>query len=31
MWRERKFLNYVEGGDAGNRENFINNLVQAMN
>ncbi|KAI8640069.1 ribosomal protein L30, ferredoxin-like fold domain-containing protein [Parasitella parasitica] len=31
MWRERKFLNYVEGGDTGNREAFINNLVQSMN
>ncbi|CEP07291.1 hypothetical protein [Parasitella parasitica] len=31
MWRERKFLNFVEGGDAGNREAYINNLVQSMN
>ncbi|KAI8984596.1 ribosomal protein L30, ferredoxin-like fold domain-containing protein [Mycotypha africana] len=31
MWRERKFLNYVEGGDTGNREEYINKLVQSMN
>ncbi|KAI8082614.1 ribosomal protein L30, ferredoxin-like fold domain-containing protein [Gilbertella persicaria] len=31
LWRERKFLNYVEGGDTGNREQFINKLVQSMN
>ncbi|KAG2205257.1 hypothetical protein INT47_009522, partial [Mucor saturninus] len=31
MWRSRKFLHYIEGGDTGNREQFINNLVQSMN
>lgn len=27
----RKRLHYVEGGHAGNREEYINNLVRAMN
>ncbi|EIE81516.1 hypothetical protein RO3G_06221 [Rhizopus delemar RA 99-880] len=31
MWKQRKFRHFIEGGDAGNREQFINNLVQAMN
>ncbi|KAI8358529.1 ribosomal protein L30, ferredoxin-like fold domain-containing protein [Blakeslea trispora] len=31
MWRERKLLNFIEGGDTGNREHFINKLVQSMN
>ncbi|GAA5816848.1 60S ribosomal protein L7 [Mucor flavus] len=31
MWHSRKFLHFIEGGDTGNRENFINNLVQSMN
>jgi large subunit ribosomal protein L7e len=30
-FHKRKFLHFVEGGDAGNREHFINNLVQSMN
>ncbi|KAI8379432.1 ribosomal protein L30, ferredoxin-like fold domain-containing protein [Radiomyces spectabilis] len=30
-WRPRKFKHYVEGGDAGDREDYINKLVQAMN
>ncbi|KAI8143366.1 ribosomal protein L30, ferredoxin-like fold domain-containing protein [Fennellomyces sp. T-0311] len=30
-WRTRKFNHYIENGDAGNREEFINTLVQAMN
>ncbi|KAI9489080.1 ribosomal protein L30, ferredoxin-like fold domain-containing protein [Zychaea mexicana] len=30
-WRTRKLNNYVEGGDQGDRERFINNLVQSMN
>ncbi|KAG2221511.1 hypothetical protein INT45_008836 [Circinella minor] len=31
-WRTRKFSgHFIEGGDEGNRERFINNLVQAMN
>ncbi|KAF8333174.1 60S ribosomal protein L7, partial [Cantharellus anzutake] len=29
-WRRRKFKNYVEGGDTGNRENDINNLIHKM-
>ncbi|KAF7729451.1 NADH:ubiquinone oxidoreductase [Apophysomyces ossiformis] len=31
MWRARKFNHFVEGGDAGDREHFINKLVQSMN
>ncbi|KAL0080634.1 ribosomal protein L30, ferredoxin-like fold domain-containing protein [Phycomyces blakesleeanus] len=31
LWHARKFLHFVEGGDAGDRENFINKLVQSMN
>jgi len=30
-WRTRKFKHYVEGGDFGNREANINNLVRQMN
>ncbi|KAI9259666.1 ribosomal protein L30, ferredoxin-like fold domain-containing protein [Phascolomyces articulosus] len=30
-WRTRKFNGYVEGGDFGSREQFINKLVQSMN
>ncbi|CAO3676391.1 unnamed protein product [Umbelopsis vinacea] len=30
-FHKRKFLHFVEGGDTGNREHFINNLVQSMN
>ncbi|KAJ1650038.1 60S ribosomal protein L7 [Dispira simplex] len=30
-WAPRKVLNFVEGGDSGNREHFINKLVQRMN
>ncbi|KAL7415977.1 ribosomal protein L30, ferredoxin-like fold domain-containing protein [Mrakia frigida] len=29
-WRARKFLGYVEGGDAGLRESSINKLVKSM-
>ncbi|KAG5513974.1 hypothetical protein PMAC_000596 [Pneumocystis sp. 'macacae'] len=29
-WRTRKFKNYVEGGDAGNREENINSLIRRM-
>ncbi|KAI9263302.1 ribosomal protein L30, ferredoxin-like fold domain-containing protein [Phascolomyces articulosus] len=31
MWRTRKFNHFIENGDYGNREAFINNLVQSMN
>ncbi|KAI8997304.1 ribosomal protein L30, ferredoxin-like fold domain-containing protein [Pilobolus umbonatus] len=31
MWKDRKFLHFIEGGDTGNREHFINKLVQSMN
>ncbi|KAI8379738.1 ribosomal protein L30, ferredoxin-like fold domain-containing protein [Radiomyces spectabilis] len=31
MWRPRKFRHFVEGGDSGDREEFINQLVQSMN
>jgi len=27
----KKLTHFAEGGDAGNRENYINNLVQRMN
>ncbi|KAJ8105714.1 hypothetical protein OPT61_g10013 [Boeremia exigua] len=30
-FRPRKFKHFIEGGDLGNREHFINNLVQQMN
>ncbi|GAB5589361.1 60S ribosomal protein L7 [Umbelopsis nana] len=30
-FHKRKFLHFVEGGDTGNREHFINKLVQSMN
>ncbi|KAG0167530.1 60S ribosomal protein L7 [Apophysomyces sp. BC1034] len=30
MWRPNKFRHFVEGGDAGDRESYINKLVQAM-
>ncbi|KAL9085420.1 MAG: hypothetical protein Q9159_004709 [Coniocarpon cinnabarinum] len=30
-FRKRKFKHYVEGGDLGNREDRINNLVRQMN
>ncbi|KAI8071551.1 ribosomal protein L30, ferredoxin-like fold domain-containing protein [Gongronella butleri] len=30
-WNERKFKHFILGGDAGDREHFINNLVQSMN
>ncbi|CCJ29882.1 unnamed protein product [Pneumocystis jirovecii] len=29
-WRARKFKNYVEGGDSGNREENINSLIRKM-
>lgn len=29
-WRARKFKHYIEGGDAGNREENINNLIRKM-
>lgn len=28
---DKKRLHYIEGGQAGNRENYINNLVRNMN
>ncbi|KAI7863632.1 ribosomal protein L30, ferredoxin-like fold domain-containing protein [Spinellus fusiger] len=31
LWKARKFLHFVEGGDVGDREHFINKLVQSMN
>jgi len=30
-WRTRKFKHYVQGGDFGNRETNINQLVRQMN
>ncbi|CAO3639548.1 unnamed protein product [Cunninghamella echinulata] len=30
-WRKRKAKHFVENGDAGNRDHFINELVQSMN
>ncbi|KAJ4330843.1 60S ribosomal protein L7 [Didymella glomerata] len=30
-FRTRKFKHFIEGGDLGNREHFINNLVKQMN
>lgn len=30
-FRKRKFKHFIEGGDTGNREHFINNLVRQMN
>ncbi|EJU05248.1 60S ribosomal protein L7 [Dacryopinax primogenitus] len=30
-WRTRKFKHYVQGGDVGNREHNINNLIRQMN
>ncbi|KAF2994201.1 60S ribosomal protein L7 [Curvularia kusanoi] len=30
-FRPRKFKHFIEGGDLGNREHFINNLVAQMN
>ncbi len=30
-FRKRKFKHYVEGGDLGNREDKINNLIRQMN
>lgn len=30
-FRTRKFQHFIQGGDTGNRENFINNLVKQMN
>jgi len=30
-WRTRKFKHYVQGGDFGDREKYINNLVRQMN
>ncbi|QSL64614.1 hypothetical protein MERGE_001915 [Pneumocystis wakefieldiae] len=29
-WRRRKFKHYIEGGDAGNREENINSLIRKM-
>ncbi|KAI8089285.1 ribosomal protein L30, ferredoxin-like fold domain-containing protein [Halteromyces radiatus] len=31
MWPKRKFNHFIQGGAAGDREHFINNLVQSMN
>jgi large subunit ribosomal protein L7e len=28
---KRKFLHFIDGGDAGILEHFFNNLVQSMN
>lgn len=28
---DKKRLHYIEGGQAGNRQEYINNLVRAMN
>jgi large subunit ribosomal protein L7e len=28
---DKKRLHYIEGGQAGNREQYINNLVRSMN
>lgn len=30
-FRKRKFKHYIEGGDLGNREDYINNLIRQMN
>lgn len=30
-FRTRKFFHFIQGGDTGNREQFINNLVKQMN
>jgi len=30
-WRERKFRHFVEGGDFGNRQQYINELIRKMN
>jgi large subunit ribosomal protein L7e len=30
-WNKRKFKHFIEGGDFGNREDFINELVRKMN
>ena len=30
-WRERKVKHFVEGGDSGNREIYINELIRKMN
>lgn len=30
-FRARKFKHFVEGGDLGNREDAINNLIRTMN
>lgn len=30
-FRKRKFFHFIQGGDTGNREQFINNLVKQMN
>ena len=30
-FRARKFKHFIIGGDAGNREEFINNLIRQMN
>jgi large subunit ribosomal protein L7e len=29
-WRAKKFTGYVEGGDAGNREQYMSKLVHQM-
>jgi len=30
-FRQRKFIHFIEGGDLGDREHFINNLIRKMN
>lgn len=30
-WRTRKFKHFVEGGDFGDRETYINKLIRQMN
>ncbi|KAI9308751.1 60S ribosomal protein L7, partial [Cunninghamella echinulata] len=30
LWPKRKFNHFIQGGAAGDREHFINNLVQSM-
>ncbi|KAI3635710.1 hypothetical protein MIR68_006348 [Amoeboaphelidium protococcarum] len=30
-WSKKKVLHFIEGGDTGNRELFINNLIRQMN
>jgi len=30
-WRDRKFKHFVEGGDSGDRQHFINDLIRKMN